>query len=141
MKKKVLIWSFSLLILSTAIFFIVSAINSYNYDLATSEDGLFVGFVAFVIMVFGGFLVLYELDLFYTVYYFLIKPKTPLKTVLNICSNLALVFVFVYAYLAEFFMELRKYEATPLILSLLYVVLRIAYFSVCVISSKKEMKE
>jgi hypothetical protein len=109
--------------------------------LATSEDGLFVGFVAFVIMVFGGFLVLYELDLFYTVYYFLIKPKTPLKTVLNICSNLALVFVFVYAYLAEFFMELRKYEATPLILSLLYVVLRIAYFSVCVISSKKEMKE
>ena len=127
------------MILATAIIFTVLAIDTYNYEAA--NDDILVGLGAIMTMIFGGFVVLYELDLFYNVYYFLIKPKTTTKTILNILSNLILVFIFANLYLADVFMELRKYETAPLILFSTYVVLRIVYLAVCYTSSKKEMKE
>ena len=88
MKKKVVIGAFSLLILITTILFVVGAIDSYNYDMdpANSVD-ILEGAGAVLTLIVGGFVVFYELDLFYTVYYFLIKPNTIAKSVLNVVSN------------------------------------------------------
>ena len=67
-KKKIIIGIFSLLILITAIIFIASAIYSYNYDIKNHSEDKWVGFGAVVSLFVGGFVVFYELDLFYTVY-------------------------------------------------------------------------
>ena len=88
MKKKIIICAFSALILITAIVFIVGAIQSYNYDMDPANGvDIFEGFGAVLIAVVGGFVVFYELDLFYTTYYFFIKPKTIAKSILNVFSN------------------------------------------------------
>ena len=77
MKKKIIIWVFCVLILVTAIAFLAAAINSYLYDMDPDNGvDILVGFGAVLIAVVGGFVVLYELDLFYTVYYFFVKLKT-----------------------------------------------------------------
>ncbi len=134
MKKKIIIAVFSLLILVTAIIFIIGAISSYNYDLKTLSgdigDAKWIGFGAILTLMVGGFVVFYELDLFYTVYYFLIKPKTTIKSILNIFSNISLLLVIFTDYISHF---LFKYvseifgEETIVLLALLfiYVVLRI----------------
>ena len=70
MKKKIIICVFSILILITAIVFIVGAIQSYNYDMQYHSDDKLVGFGAVLTLMVGGFVVFYELDLFYTTYYF-----------------------------------------------------------------------
>ena len=76
MKKKIIIGIFSLLILITAIFFVAGAIVSYNYDMDPANGvDILEGFGAALTLIVGGLVVFYELDLFYTVYYFLIKPK------------------------------------------------------------------
>ena len=113
MKKKMIIGIFSLLILITAIFFIVSAISSYNYEVQNYPDDKWVGFASIITLIFGGFIVFYELDLFYTVYYFFIKPKTLAKSILNVLANLTLLSViftdsiahFLYKYVSEIFGE------------------------------------
>ncbi len=140
MKKKIIIAVFSLLILVTAIIFIVGAISSYNYDVKTLSgdigDAKWIGFGAILTLMVGGFVVFYELDLFYTVYYFLIKPKTAIKSTLNILSNISLLLViftdyishFLFKYVSDIFSE----EIIVLFaLFLIYVILRI----VCVIIS------
>ena len=137
MKKKIIICAFSALILITAIYFITGAIDSYNYDIEKGVD-ILVGFGAALIITFGGFVVLYELDLFYTTYYFFIKPKTKTKTILNIFSNLSLLLYLVYICLSSIFMKIRVFENAALVLLFIYVILRTAYLIVSTVSSNQE---
>lgn len=95
MKKKIIIAVFSILILITAVVFIVGAVDSYNYDMDPANGvDLLEGVGAALILTVGAGVVFYELDLFYTVYYFFIKPKTVTRSVLNVGSNLALLLMF-----------------------------------------------
>jgi hypothetical protein len=128
MKKKMISVGFLLLIFITAIATVADAIDAYNYEMDPNNGvDLLEGFAAGFIMIIGGFVVLYELDLFCTVYYFFVKPKTITRTLLNILSNFTLVLIFLYTYLSNVFTELRKYEITPIILFVIYVVFRLAY--------------
>ena len=127
MKKKIIIRAFLTLIFITSIFFVVSAIASYNYDMdpAIGVDifegvGAVLSFVMLIML--GVFVVFYELDLFYTVYYFLIKPKTIAKSILNVLANASLLLVFL----------------SPLILFAIYIVLRISYFIISIRESKRK---
>lgn len=139
MKKIIIICAFSILILITAIAFIIGAIDSYNYDMDPNNGvDIFEGLGAVLITMVGGFVVFYELDLFYTTYYFFIKPKTKIKTILNILANFSLVLIFVYSHLSNIFMELRVYEITPVILFWIYVVLRLIYLFVSTGFSNQE---
>ena len=129
MKKKIVVGSFLALILITVIFFIIGVINTYNYEVA--NDDIMVGLGAAMVLVVGGFVVFYELDLFYTVYYFLVKPKTLAKSILNVVSNVTLLSIvftdaishFLYKHVSEIFGE-------EIILSFAlfftYVILRVA---------------
>ena len=142
MKKKIIIGVFSLLILITAIIFIVSAISSYNYDITNNPNDKWVGFGAVLTLVVGGFIVFYELDLFYVAYYFLIKPKTIAKSILNILANLTLLIIFFTDSIAHF---LFKYvsqifgEEVILLFALffIYVILRIVCAAIPVRQSAK----
>ena len=132
---------FSLLILVTAIIFVMSAIDTYNYEVA--NDDILGGFGTAMILVIGGFVVLYELDLFYTAYYFFVKPKTIVKSILNVFSNLTLLSIvftdsiayFLFKYVSEIFGE----EVIVLFaLFITYVILRIVCATVSVRQSAKE---
>ena len=82
-KKKMIIAAiFLALIILTAIYTVVSAVRSYQYDIDPANGvDILEGFDAVLTMMVGGFVVFYELDLFYTVYYFFIKPKTVAKSI------------------------------------------------------------
>ena len=82
------------------------------------------GFGAVLTMMVGGFVVFYELDLFYTVYSFFIKPKTVAKSMLNILSNLSLLLIFFSEYYKDIF---KEDVIAPLIVFFTYIVLRIVY--------------
>ena len=135
MKKKLIIIVFSMLILITAIIFILGAISSYNYDITNYPDDKWSGFGAALTLVIGGFIVFYEFDLFYTVYYFLLKPKTIPKSILNILANLILVLIcftdsiahFLFEHISEIFGE-----EIVLLLALfcIYIILRIASIAI-----------
>ena len=89
--KKIIIYTFCLgLILCTVILSVAAAVSSYSYDINNNADVL-EGFGAVIYLMLGAFFVLYETDLFCTVLYFIFKPKTKLKTALNILSNLSLL--------------------------------------------------
>ena len=89
--KKIIIYTFCLgLILCTVILSVAAAVSSYSYDINNNADVL-EGFGAAFYLMLGAFFVLYETDLFCTVHYFIFKPKTKLKTALNILSNLSLL--------------------------------------------------
>ena len=139
MKKKIIIYIFSALIILTAIIFFVLALDTYAYE--TKNDDILVGLGAAIVMVIGGFTVFYEFDLFYVVYYFFIKPRSKAKSVLNVLSNVSLILIFAYTFLSDVFMELRKYEFTPLVLFAIYIILRMLYLIVCGIQANKEIKE
>ena len=128
MKKKIIIGIFLLLIFITAIVSVIGAINTYKFEMA--NDDLFVGLGAVMAFVVGGFAVFYELDLFYTVYYFFLKPKRISKSILNILSNVTLFLIFfsddiahtLYKHISDVFGE----EIILLIiLFLLYIVFRV----------------
>ena len=129
MKKKIVVGSFLALILITVIFFIIGVINTYNYEVA--NDDIMVGLGAAMVLVVGGFVVFYELDLFYTVYYFLVKPKTLAKSILNVVSNVTLLSIvftdaishFLYKHVSEIFGE-EIILSFALIFT--YVILRVA---------------
>lgn len=128
MKKKIIICVFLLLILATVIGIVVSAIRSYQYDMDPANGvDILEGFGAVLIMMIGGFVVFYELDLFYTVYYFFVKPKTVVKSILNILSNLSLLSIFFSEYYSDIFEE---DGIAPLIVFFAYIVLRTVYFIV-----------
>ncbi len=90
--KKILILIFAVLIIATATVSVIVAISSYLYDMdsANGED-LLEGVGAAMILVVGGLAVFYEFDLFFTIYYFVARPKTKVKTALNILSHLCLI--------------------------------------------------
>ena len=143
MKKKIMICVFSILILITAIVFIIGAIQSYNYDITNNPDDKWVGFGSVLTLMVGGFVVFYEFDLFYTAYYFLIKPKTKAKSILNILANFTLVIMyftdsishFLFKYVSEIFGEEVILFFT---LFFAYVILRIACAVIPVRQSAKE---
>lgn len=131
--KKIIIYTFCLgLILCTVILSVAAAVSSYSYDINNSVD-VFGGFGAAFYLMLGAFFVLYETDFFCTVHYFIFKPKTKLKTALNILSNLSLLILFIYGYLIEVYTELRKYESPLLAVALFlaYMILRTAYIAAC----------
>ena len=129
MKKTIIICVFVLLILVTAFGFVKGAIDSYNYDMDPNNGvDLLEGLGAVFALIIGAFVVLYELDLFYVVYYFCFKQKTVVKSVMNIAANLSFVLVFGFSLLSNVYMELRVYEWLPVGLFGLYLVLRIVYF-------------
>ena len=129
MKKTIIICVFVLLILVTAFGFVKGAIDSYNYDMDPNNGvDLLEGLGAVFALIIGAFVVLYELDLFYVVYYFCFKQKTIVKSVMNIAANLSFVLVFGFSLLSNVYMELRVYEWLPVGLFGLYLVLRIVYF-------------
>ena len=145
MKKKIIIGIFCTLILVTIIYSIVGAIQSYNHDIETNVD-IFEGFGAVIALMLGGLFVIYELDLFYTVYYFLIKPKTVVKSVLNIVSNLSLLTIIYcvlspnfFRIISKPFLVLFKNEDGLVALAFFfsYIVLRASYSIVCVVNEKK----
>ena len=125
-RKKIIIFSFFLLlIVITSLLFIKGAIDSYNYDMDPANGvDILEGFGAVLTMMVGGFVVFYELDLFYTVYYFFIKPKTVAKSILNIISNLSLLLIFFSEYYKDIF---KEDVIAPLIVFFTYIVLRIVY--------------
>ena len=141
--KKIIIYTFSLvLILSTVILTVAAAVSSYSYDINNNADVL-EGFGAVIYLMLGAFFVLYETDFFCTVHYFIFKPKTKLKTALNILSNLSLLILFIYGYLIEVYMELRKYESPLLAVALFlaYMILRTAYIAACCYRKNTEKQE
>lgn len=132
MKKKIIISAFLLLILITAIAFIVGAIQSYNYDMDPANGvDILEGFGAAIALVVGGFVVFYKFDLFYTVYYFLIKQKTIAKSIINVLSNLTLLLIFFGDYLAYIlYIHLNIFKEDwllPITLFSIYAILRIIY--------------
>jgi hypothetical protein len=143
MKKKIIICVFSVLIIITALATIIGAIDSYKYDMDPKNgvDAL-EGFGAVIIAVVGGYVVFYELDLFYTVYYFFIKPKTLTKSILNVLSNICLVLVFftddiahlLYLYVSQIFGE---EIIVFLALLCIYVISRV----VCAVIPSKQASE
>lgn len=130
-KRKIIIISiFLLLTVITSFLFIKSAIVSYNYDMnPVNGVDIMEGMGAAMLIVLGGFIVFYEFDLFYTVYYFFIKPKTITKSILNILSNVSLLLQFFVLCMAR---ALSIGEETNLAIALffLYVVLRFVYLIV-----------
>ena len=143
MKKKIIICVFSILILITAIVFIIGAIQSYNYDITNNPDDKWVGFGSVLTLMVGGFVVFYEFDLFYTTYYFLIKPKTKAKSILNILANFTLVIMYFTDSISHFLFEHVSEifgEEVILFFTLFfaYVILRIACAVIPVKQSAKE---
>lgn len=128
-KKKIIIACiFLTLIALTTIYTVVAAVKSYQYDMDPANGvDIFEGFGAVYIMMIGGFVVFCELDLFYTVYYFFIKPKTVAKSILNIFSNLSLLLIFFSEYYKDIF---KEDVIAPLIVFFTYIVLRILYLIV-----------
>ena len=142
MTKKIIIGIFLTLILTTAIIYVVGAINSYNYEVA--NDDILVGLGAAMIIIVGGFVVFYELDLFYTVYYFFLKPKTITKSILNVFSNLTLLAVFftdsIAHFLFEYVSEIFGEEIILLFaLFFIYIILRIISIVIPVRQYSKEV--
>ena len=126
MKKKIIICVFLTLILITAILSIVFAIVSYNYDMNPANGvDILEGFGAVLTIMIGAFVVFYELDLFYTVYYFVVKPKNLTKSILNILANVTLFLIFFVDYYKNIFLE---DVVAPLVVFAIYVILRISYF-------------
>ena len=124
MKKKIIVCIFLTIILITAIFFIAAAIDSYNYDMNPANGvDILEGFGAVLAIMIGAFIVFYELDLFYTVYYFLIKPKTIAKSILNILANASLLLIFFADYYKNIFSE---DVIAPLLIFAIYIALRIS---------------
>ena len=105
-KKIIAICAFLLLILVTAAAFLIVAIDSYNYDMDPANGvDIMQGMDAVFLITIGGFLILCELDLFFTAYYFLVKPKTLLKSICITLSQLMLLLVFFSEKLAHFLFE------------------------------------
>ena len=143
MKKKIIICVFSILILITAIVFIIGAIQSYNYDITNNPDDKWLGFGSVLTLMVGGFIVFYEFDLFYTIYHLLIKPKTIAKSILNIFANLTLVIMYftdsIAHFLFEHVSEIFGEEILLLFaLFLVYIILRIVCIVLPVRQSTKD---
>ena len=147
-KKKIIITSiFLVLIAVTSFVFLSSAIESYNYDMDPANGvDILEGVGAGILIMIGSFAVFYELDLFYTVYYFFIRPKTVLKSIIVVLSHLMLILIFFSEKIADFvkihFHKIVEgpYEDSiiPMGLFWIYVILKIVIF---IIGLRKEMRK
>lgn len=124
-KKIIVSFVFCTLILATMIYFIVSAAVTQRAESKDPAIDILEGLAATIVVVVGGFIVLYECDLFYTVYYLLFGQKRKAKTVLVILANITLIMIFIYSYLSARYMGLRKYEIIAFILFAVYIVFKI----------------
>ena len=140
MKRKVIIGVFSALIFITAICFASTAIALYKADIQNGVD-ILEGFGAAMTVVLGGFVIFYELDLFHTVYYFFVKPKTVAKSVLNVLANGCLLLMLAYGRLSDICMELRAFEQALYVLFFIYLVLRMVYFAIFMVSTDSSTEE
>ena len=137
MKKKILIGVFLLLVLVTSIVFLVGAIESYNYDMdPTNGVDIFEGVGAAMLIIVGGLVVLCEFDLFFTVYYFLVKPKTLSKSIFMILSQMMLLLVIFSEDFANFLSQhVSDVFGEEIIvigpIFILYVILRLVCVSIC----------
>ena len=139
-KKIIVVLAFCTLILATAIVFIVLAIDTYRMEMNDPSIDILEGLGACIVVVIGGFIVFYECDLFYTVYYLFCRQKRKVKTVLVILANVTLLLILMYSYLSNVYMELRKYEITLLVLFAVYIVFKIAalFFSIDTLRQESE---
>lgn len=149
MKKKIVICVFSVLIAVTVVGFIADAAATYAYEMDPANGvDIFEGFGAFIALLVGFFVVLFEADLFYTVYYFLFKPRTKVKSVLNILACSCWPLFFLAAYLPEKILGFRALEYGISIVRLeeglmvavfcLYLLLRIACWVVSYTQQDRE---
>ena len=147
-KKKIIITSiFLVLIAVTSFVFLTSAIESYNYDMDPANGvDILEGVGAGILIMVGSFVVFYELDLFYTVYYFFIRPKTVLKSIIIVLSHLMLILIFFSDKIADF-VKIHFHKIVegpygksiiPIGLFWIYVILKIAIF---IIGLRKEMRK
>ena len=139
-KKIIVSLIFCVLIFATMIYFIVSAAVTQHAESKDPAIDILEGLAATIVVVVGGFIVLYECDLFYTVYYLLFGQKRKAKTVLVILANITLIMIFIYSYLSGRYMGLRKYEIIVFILFAVYIVFKIValFFSSDLSEQKSE---
>lgn len=139
-KKIIVSLIFCVLIFATMIYFIVSAAVTQHAESKDPAIDILEGLAATIVVVVGGFIVLYECDLFYTVYYLLFGQKRKAKTVLVILANITLIMIFIYSYLSDRYMGLRKYEIIVFILFAVYIVFKIValFFSSDLSEQKSE---
>ena len=136
-KKTLIILSFLLIILITAIVFIIAAVKSYNFDMDSANGvDIMEGFEAAMLIIVGGLFILCEIDLFFTIYYFLAKPKTLRKTLFMIISQLMILLVIFSEDLAHFLWEhVSNVFGEEIIvifpIFLLYVTLRLISIAIC----------
>ena len=137
MKKKILIGAFWLLVFITAIAFVSAAVDSYQYDMDPANGvDILEGVGSAILILLGGLVILCEADLFFTVYYFLIKPKTRSRSVFMILSQLMLLAVvfgedlakLLCRYVSDVFRE-EMIVIAPIFF--LYIALRLICVSVC----------
>ena len=144
-KKTLIILSFLLIILITAIVFIIAAVKSYNYDMDPANGvDIMEDFEAAMIIIVGGLFILCEIDLFFTVYYFLTKPKTLRKNLFMIISQLMILPVIFSDKLAHFLWEhVSNVFGEEIIvifpIFLLYVTLRLISIAICFYEKEKEV--
>ncbi len=139
-KKIIVSLIFCVLIFATMIYFIVSAAVTQHAESKDPAIDILEGLAATIVVVVGGFIVLYECDLFYTVYYLLFGQKRKAKTVLVILANLTLIMIFIYSYLSDRYMGLRKYGIIVFILFSVYIVFKVValFFSSDLSEQKSE---
>ena len=136
-RKIIITCIFLTLIAVTAIGTVVSAIDSYQFDMDPANGvDIMEGMAAAMLMVLGGFVVFYEFDLFYTVYYFLVKPKTVAQSVLNIVSNVCLLLQFFSPHIARALLISEEINVA-IALFFAYLILRCVCSRVSAISSKR----
>lgn len=125
MKKKIVIGVFLLLIVATAVCTAVAAADSYFYDM-DPENGVDIleGLGAAILLGLGGLAVVYEADLFYTVWYFAFRPKTLPRALLHLLANAALLTPLLFLLLEARFPDFRPPEVIYPILWLSYLILR-----------------
>ena len=136
-KKKIIIISFFLtLILITLFVFLKGAIDSYNYDMDPANGvDIMEGMGAAFLIIIGGLVAFYELDLFYTVYYFFIRPKTLIKSILVIFSNLTLLLVLFSENIIDFVrIHFRNISESPFEESIIPIGLFLIYFILKMVS-------
>ena len=137
-KKTIIISIFLLLIVITSFAFIKGAIDSYNYDMDPANGvDIMEGMGAAMLIGLGGFVVFYETDLFYTVYYFLIMPKTTVKSVLNVLSDVSLLLQFFVVHIARI-ISVSEEINLAIALFCIYLVLRAVYTFVSINSLEQE---
>ena len=140
--KIIIICVFLALIIATAFIFGSLAIESYRYDIENEVDVLG-GFGAVIAINIGIGVIIYELDLLYTILYFFIKRKTKTKTILNFASHFTLILMFLGEIISDFLNKhlniLKEDWILTVVLFWCYVFIRLIYFFILLEDSLKEM--